>query len=166
MKRWKPAKTIIYHGVLLLVVYFLSSVIIPYTRTFSLVPLLLPICAVGIALFEGGVRGGVFGLVAGMLCDLAFEQPLLMFTVMLTFICVTVGTLSETVLARGFPSYFLASLLSLAVASFVQMFGLLFFVGASAGVLIMTGVWQTLFTMVFTVPMYYAVKAVSKTAQS
>ncbi len=77
---------VLYHALFLLAVYIAQAFVLPFIRPLPSIPLILPLAAVGVAMFEGGGRGAVAGLFAGALCDVAMNQPIASFTLMMTFI--------------------------------------------------------------------------------
>ena len=101
MKKKVLVISILFHGMLLLTVFVFQDVIFPFMRLGGLVPLLLPVAATGIALYEGRYTGGIAGLCAGILCDITFNQPVGVFTVFLTLTGLIVGTMADTVILRG-----------------------------------------------------------------
>ena len=124
---------------------------------------MLPIAVVGIATFEGSFRGGGYGLFAGMLCDISFNQPVMVMTVTLTFVGIVVGLLSETIMARGFSDVFSrAASPRLFSTAFVSFFSLLFFSGVDIMALLRTAGSQTLYSMVFTIPIYFIVRSLAR----
>ncbi len=153
---------LIVHILFILVVYIFQSMVFTYVPIDGIIPILLPIAVVGIATFEGSSRGGGYGLLAGMLCDISFNQPVIVMTVMLTFIGIFIGILSETIMARGFPTFFLCCAGALILTSFVSMFSLLFFSGVDMSALIMIGLKQTLYSMLFAFPIYFVVRALGR----
>ena len=155
-KRWARIITIILHAVLLVVVYIFQSMIFPYIRIAGLVPLVLPIVSTGIAVHGGRTSGGVSGLFAGIFTDLSFNQPLMLFTVILTFAGVGVGALADTVLAKRFGTYFISCTVVLAVCAIVQLTPLLIAGGVSVVLLFDTALWQTVYSLFFTVPIWFA----------
>ena len=154
--------SIILHALLLMTVYIFQGMVFPYLRLYGLVPILLPVAATGVAVYEGRVAGGVTGLFAGILCDVSFIEPTAVFTVLLTITGLIVGTLSDTVMARGFAAFFISSAVVLAVVAFVQMFPLLFFEGAPPSPLMITALGQTVYSLLFTLPLSLFVRALGK----
>ena len=163
-ERWANAVTVALHALLLMAVYILQGMIFPYLKLSGLVPLLLPVVCTGVAVYQGRIAGGVSGLFAGILCDISFNRPTALFTVVLTLTGISVGYLTDTVLNRRYGTYFLCSAAVLAVVSFVQMFPFLFFEGVSSSILLSTALWQTLYSLVFTFPLSFAVRALGKRA--
>ena len=104
IRRRKFIVSLLLHVPFLLILYVLQATVFTSLPLFGVKPLILPVAVVGVALFEGSTKGGVFGLFAGMLCDLSFNQPTVQFTLMLTVLGILAGLVCDTVLARGFPS--------------------------------------------------------------
>jgi rod shape-determining protein MreD len=164
MAKYKIPVIFLVHVIFLFTIYVLQSMVFIYLPINRIVPLLLPIAVAGIAVFEGSSRGGGYGLIAGMLCDISFNQPIAEMTVFLTLVGITIGALSETIMAKGFPSFFICCLAALGLTAFVQMFPLLFFEEVEMAVLLETAFKQTVYSMIFTFPMYFIVRALGRRA--
>lgn len=150
------------HGAFLLALYILQALIFPHFRIFGAAPMLLPLGAMGVALFEGAARGGSFALCAGILCDVSMNQPTIMFTVVLTFIGVATGLLAETVLSRGFPSFAVLCAAALVILALFQMGRLLFFSATPRILLLKTAGIQVLYSLIFVLPLYFPVRGLGK----
>ena len=146
----------------MLVLYILQAMVFPYLRIGGAAPLILPLTVSGAALFNGRVPGGVMGIFAGMLCDMSFNQPTIVFTITLAIAGILLGALSDSLLVRGFPSYFLCSVGILVLCTFVQMVPLLFFRQVALAPLLDTAWRQLLYSVVFILPMYYLSRFVSR----
>ena len=159
-KRQAAIITIILYAVLLLVVYIFQSMILPFIRVGGLVPLILPIVSTGIAISVGRFAGGVSGLFAGMFTDLSLNQPLALFTVILTISGVVIGTAAETVFAKKFGTYFISCVAVLAFCSVVHLLPL--FIAGSAPILTLlnTSLWEIVYSLVFTIPIWLAIRAI------
>ena len=154
--------SIVLHALLLMTVYVFQGMIFPYVRLVGLVPLLLPVVSTGVAVYEGRVAGGVVGLFAGILCDISLNEPAAIFTVILTLTGLAVGTLSDTVMIRGFATFYFSSAVVLAFAAFIQIFPLLFFEGVPAAPLMMTALRQTVYSLLFAFPLWPLIRALGK----
>lgn len=139
----------------LLLLYLLQSTVFTRLTIFGVKPLILPLAVVGTALFKGKVTGGVFGIFAGMLMDLSYNQPTVQFTLILTVTGILFGVLSDTVLVQGYPSYLLCSALQLLICSALQVLSFVVLSGAPLNSLIGTALTQSLVSLIFTVPLYY-----------
>lgn len=154
------------HALLIVAVYSFQSMFFPYLQVGGLVPLLLPIVSTGTALYQGRHAGGISGLFSGILCDLSFNQPLGVFTVVLTFTGIFVGILSENLLARRLGSYIITCVFILTLCAFVQLFPLLFFVGVPVAPLINTAIWQTVYSMIFIIPLWFFIRALARMSEN
>lgn len=156
--------SIFLHTLLLVAVYVLQGVIFPYLRLNGLVPLLLPVAATGVALYEGRDIGGIVGLFAGILCDVSFNQPAGAFTVLLTLTGLIVGTLADTVILRGFVTYYLSCAAVLILAAFVQMFPLIIspFQSVPVQSLISLSIQQTIYSLILALPIWFFVRGLGK----
>ena len=161
MKKKALIISILLHALLLTTVYVFQGVIFPYMRLGGLVPLLLPVASTGIALYEGRYIGGIYGLVTGILCDISFNQPAGVFTVLLTLTGLIVRTLADTVILRGFVTYYISCAAVLIVFAFVQMFPLIVFptYNITINVLLPTAIRQTVYSLILAFPIWFFVRA-------
>ena len=164
-KRWTYVVSLIFHAVLLVTVYALQGMIFPYLRFMGLVPLLLPIVTTGVAVYQGRVAGGIVGIFAGILCDISFNEPVGLFTVLLTFLGLFIGTLADTVMARAFATYIISCLFALSVSAFAQMFPLMFFEYVPSQLLVTVAIRQTVYSLLYAIPIWFIVRALGKRAQ-
>ena len=158
--------SVIFHALLLIIVYVVQGTIFPYIRINGLVPLLLPIISTGAAVYQGRIAGGIVGLFAGILCDVSFNEPAGVFTVLLTFTGLLVGILADTVMARGFATYLISCAAVLAISAFTQLFPLMFFERVPSMPLLAMALRQTIYSLFFALPIWFFVKALGKRAQS
>jgi len=165
MRRKTRVVSIILHALLLMIVYVFQGMIFPYIRLYGFAPLLLPIVSTGVAVCEGRDTGGLVGMIAGILCDVSLGDPVGVFTVLLTVTGIIIGTLADTIVTRGFATFLLASAAVLAVSAFVQMFPLLVFADVPAQPLIATAIRQSVYSILFTFPLWFFVRALGVRAQ-
>jgi len=161
MKKKSLIISILLHALLLTTVYVFQGVVFPFMRLSGLVPLLLPVAATGIALYEGRYTGGIAGLFAGILCDISFNQPTGAFTVFLTFAGLIVGTLADTVILRGFVTYYISCTVVLIISVFIQIFPFIAFppYDTSIYVFIPTAIQQTIYSLILAFPIWFFVRA-------
>jgi len=159
--------SILLHALLLVLVYIFQSMIFPYLRLAGLAPLLMPIVSTGVAVYEGRDAGGIMGIFAGIFCDVSFNKPVGVFTVLLTVLGLVVGTFADTVITRVFATYFLSCVAVLTISALVQMFPLVFLLDATVPIhtLMSTAIQQTVYSLVFTIPIWFFVRALGKRAQ-
>ena len=163
---WKSVIKAAVYGALLIVLYVLQSMIFPRLSIFGIKPLILPVAVMCVSLFEGPIRGGIFGIFAGILCDLSFNQTVMQFTIFMTILGITAGYLFDTVLSTGFPSFLMCTGISLLICAAVQAFGIVFYNGAEILTVLIVAVGQMLYSLVFTFPLYYLVRAVRRISRN
>ena len=162
MVKGQAAVSIVLRAFLLFALYILQSLVFPHFRILGAAPMLLPLAVVGVSMFEGASRRGGFALCAGILCDISFNQPTIMFTVILTVIGIIVGFLAETVLAHGFLSFLALCAAVLVVLVSVQMSPLFFFSNTARRVLLEAAGLQILYSLVFVPILYFPVRGLGK----
>jgi len=161
-QRFRKLLPLLLYFPLLLLVFVLQDTVFSRLPIYGAKPLLIPLSVVGIALFGGYFRGGVFGLFAGILCDISLNQSAIQFTLFLTMVGLAVGFAADTILARGFPTFLLCSFLTLALAAFIQAFDLLFFYNSNPVACWRIFLVQTVYSMLFALPIYYFCRNISR----
>jgi len=164
--RWTLTVSIFLHALLLMTVYLLQGMVFPYLKLFGIVPLLLPIVCTGVAVYQGRVAGGIVGIFAGMLCDISFNEPTGVFTVLLTLTGLLIGLLADTVMARGIASYLICCAAVLTVCAFVQMFPLLFLEKVPSAPLMTMAFRQTVYSLFYAFPIWFFIRGLGIRAQS
>ena len=161
MKNRDLLVSILLHALLLMGAYVLQGMILPYVRLNGLVPLLLPVVGTGVAIYEGRYVGGVFGIFAGVFCDVSFNDPAAIFTVLLALTGLLIGALADTIITRGFVTYFISCVFVLSVAAAVRVVPL-FGAGVPFSPLLSVAIWQTVYSLVFAIPVWFFVRALGK----
>ncbi|MBR6209189.1 MAG: rod shape-determining protein MreD [Oscillospiraceae bacterium] len=150
-------RTVLY-GLYLLLFLLLQNVVFSHIAPLGVRAMFMPALVVGVAVFEGGRTGGVFGLAAGIVCDLFFSSQRVLFTILFPVIGFTVGLLVDFYLNRRFFSYAVMAVAALFLSAFAQMFALLFFLGQASFRLWATAILQTLWSLPFVPLAYYLCK--------
>jgi len=162
LKKQVLITNVLLHALLLITVYILQSMFFPFMRIGGLVPLALPLVVAGVALYEGKYTGGVVGIFAGILCDMSFNNPVGVFTVFLTIAGLVIGALSDTIVLRGFVTYYIACAGILILSAMVQMFPMMFLQGYPFHFLIDTAIGQTVYSLILAFPIWFPVRALAK----
>ena len=165
MKRRTRVFSILLHALLLVIAYIFQGMIFPYLRLMGLTPMILPLVSTGVAIYEGRDAGGVMGLFAGIFCDVAINEPVGAFTVLLTITGLVVGTMADTLITRKFVTYLLCCFAVLALSALMQMLPLALLRGIPVQALLSTAIRQTLYSLLFTLPVWVFVRALGKRAQ-
>lgn len=146
---------------LLLILYVLQTDVFTHLTFRGVCPLLLPLAAVGFGIFDGGLTGGLWGLAAGVLCDISAGYACT-FTILLTFVGFFTGFLAEFVLARGFPSFFAVSIGTLLLAVLTELLPLLLAQRAELSLLAVSGLIRIVYSLIFVLPVYWGVRGISR----
>jgi hypothetical protein len=138
----------------LFVLYILQAFVFPRVVLWNAKPLILPIAAIGVGYFGGGIRGGVFGLFCGLLCDASFDSTPL-FTFLLPLLGLAAGMASQYYLIPGPLSYVLCSVGGLLVISIFQMFSFVVFKNTKIAAAAETALYQSLYSLIFALLLYW-----------
>ena len=98
-------------------------------------------------------RGGAFGVLAGVLCDIAIGNPPMGFTILLTLVGLGVGWLGDSLMGRNFLTLVVLSTAVLLICAFFQTFRLFAFQHVPLGALSRTTLLQTAYSLFFTLPL-------------
>ena len=169
----KLRRAIVY-GLLLGAVLILQNMIVPQFSLFGVRAMLVPAAVAAVGLFEGGVWGGFVGLAAGYFSDMGYTDHVVLFTILLPALGFFIGVLGKYMLQKGIVSYLVMVFLALTVIAFCQMFRTLFLSGADAAafreayyhgryvwIVVRTGLLQTVWSLVWSVPVYFPCKLIA-----
>ena len=155
-------KAIIYLLMGLFAVWLQTSVL-SRLLLLSIVPFFAPVLAVAVGLWEGGFWGGVYGMVTGLYCDMAYTESSFRYMVLFALLGFFSGLLGEFLINRRFFAYFLLSAIALALTAAVQALPLWVFREVPLEELLPVAIVQVLLSLPFAVPAYFAVKTVYTT---
>ena len=128
-------------------------------------PLFLPALIVAIGMWEGGVWGGLLGLVAGGLLDAACSDSHVLFTLLFMVYGFFSGMLTDFFINRRFLSYVLLSAAALLLTALVQMAALWLLRGSALPPLLRTALLQSLWSLPLALPVWPIVRAVAGKAR-
>ena len=156
----KVRRAIVYLGVLLLVL-FVQNTILSRIEILGVHALIAPIAVVAVGYFEGGVWGGVFGLVMGLFCDMSFNDTKVLLTVIFPMIGFVSGATATYFVNKRFFSFFFVCLAALVITAICQMFKFIAIADANIMPVLLTGGLQTLWSLPFTFAIYYPCRSLS-----
>ena len=155
---WEHIRRGVLYGLYLLGFLLLQNVVFSHIAPFGVRAMFMPALVAAVALFEGGHRGGLFGLAAGIACDMFFFGQQVLFTVLFPVMAFGIGLLADFYLNRRFFTYAVLGVLALFLSAFAQMFPLLVYHGQGSWALWRSAVLQTLWSLPFIWPAYYICK--------
>lgn len=157
----KLRKAFIYAGIVLLVL-MIQTLLLSHIAILKASPMIIPIVVVAVGFFEGGVWGGVYGLALGLICDMTLNEPGVMMTVLFPIIGFFSGALSMFVMSRRLMPFFCVCACALLMTAICQMFRFIAFTETDFVVVILTGAFQTLWSLPFIFAIFYPCRAVSR----
>jgi hypothetical protein len=156
----KVRKAIVYCGVILAVL-FVQNIILARIPIMGVRAFIAPIIVVAIGFFEGGVWGGVFGLIMGVSCDMSLNDSNVVLTVFFPIVGFAAGSLAMFSVNKRFFSFFFVSLAALVLTAACQMFKFIAIADANLLPVLITAGLQTLWSIPFTFAIYYPCRALS-----
>jgi len=161
----KKIRKAILYLICIVLCHWFQTMVLSRAAILGAAPLFLPALAVAIGMWEGGVWGGVLGLVSGGLLDAACSDTHVLFTLLFLAFGFFAGLLAEYFINRRFLSYVLLSALALLLTAFVQIAPLWLLHGSPFEPLARTALLQALWSLPFALPVYPIVRAVAGRAR-
>ena len=151
----------ILYAAILFGVLMVQNLLLARLPLFGVRPLFVPALMVAVGMFEGGLWGGVLGLIAGFFCDMDYAENLVLFTILFPRLGFGTGLLTERTVNRRFFSYCILCLAALRVTALFQAFEPVLFHGAGLFPALRVVLIQTLWSMPFSLPLYFIAKSLS-----
>ncbi|MCQ2406593.1 MAG: hypothetical protein MJ067_05210 [Oscillospiraceae bacterium] len=146
----------------LYVTVILQLMLLASVKVFGAGLMIVPMYIAAIGLFEGGVWGGIFGILAGMMTDIGYSDSTVMFLFLFTIVGFFVGYFAGFFINRRFYSFMILALLAgLFVAAF-RMISPWIFKSGSFGEVFSIAIKQAVFSIIYAVPSYFFAGAVSR----
>lgn len=158
----KKLRLALVYTVYLILVLFMQDTVFARLGLFGVKMLFVPAACVAVGMFEGGFRGGLFGLLAGVLCDLAFSENTLLFSVLFPVLGFFAGVAAEFWLNHSFTAYLTTATAALAATALCQMLRVLLVEPGSILMCLLTVVLQTLWSLPMAMVVYAPVKSIHR----
>ena len=154
----RKARKAILYLVCIIIALWLQTMVLSRVALLGAKPFFLPVLVVALGLFEGGVWGGMLGLVAGLGCMLSMAGSPVLFLALLPAFGFLSGLLADFLINRRFVSYLLLAAIALILTALLQAMPLWIFRGADPGRLFTVALLQALWAFPFAVPTYFIIK--------
>ena len=158
---FKKIRKALWYLLCIIISISLQNLLCARVAIFGVHAFFIPVVIIAFGVFEGAVWGASLGLVAGYFCDITMLESTVLFMVLFAAMGFAAGFLSEFIINRRFFSYFVLAVLGLILTVICQIIPFWIFKGTSLWKILPTMILQTLWSAVFTVPAYFAVKAIS-----
>lgn len=162
LRYWNRARRGTLYFLVLVLYLVMQDVVLSHIALLGVRAMFLPALVAAVGHFEGGWRGGLFGVAAGVFQDLSGTEITLFFTLLYPLIGFLTGFFTEFLLNRHFYVYAIFGFAALFLTAFLQMFPLLLSHGENALALWKTCILQTLWSLPYLLPAYYTVNALPK----
>ena len=147
-------KRILQYGLFMLVVLLLQNMVLGSIHPLGERPLILPAVAVAVGMFCSPEGGVIFSLIMGVFADMSFTENTVLFTILFPALSFLSGLIANFFVNRRFFAYMGVSAAGLLITGLFQML----FTGASdafSSVMIKTVLLQTLWSIPFAAAVYY-----------
>ncbi len=145
----------------LIMVQFLQDTVLARFAILGVKMMFIPASIIAVGYMEGGWRGGLYGLLAGVLCDMTYTENTVLFTLLFPALGFASGLAADFMMNRSFVSYLFAAAVSLLITGFAQMLGVVVRQpGALLYGLVMV-VGQALVSMPMAAVLYYPVSQIA-----
>ena len=124
--------------------------------------LFVPAACAAVGMFEGGFRGGLFGLLAGFLCDTTYSENTVLFTVTFPIVGFCAGAASEFWLNRSFPAYLATAGAAILAVGLCQMVRVVFLDPGAILHCLLIVLAQTSWSLPMAAVVYYPVRWVNR----
>lgn len=144
-----------------ILIQFLQDTMFARFTVFGVKMLFVPAAVAAVGFQEGGFRGGLYGLLAGFLCDMTFAENTIMFTVLFPMVGFAAGLAAEFLMNRSYPGYLVTAAAGVLLTGVVQMLQVLAVQPGALFRCLLTVVLQMLVTMPAAALLYFPIEQVA-----
>ena len=105
----------------LILVQFLQDTVLARFAIFGVKTLFVPAAVAAVGFQEGGFRGGLYGLLAGLLCDMTYAENTVLFALVFPVLGFGAGLAADFMMNRTYLAYLVTAAACLLVTGFAQM---------------------------------------------
>ena len=142
------------YALALLPVWFLELYVLNRFPVFGVTPMLLPLAAICVAVLEGAVAGGGFGLAVGILCDAVYFNTDGTMTIGICVLGILAGGVAQYALRQDLVGCLLCSFVGLVLMDLGRMVVRLLAWQTPVSAMLAVAVPEVLWSMVFVPPVY------------
>ena len=156
----KVRRAIVYFGVMLLVLLVQNDILSHFT-ILGVHALIAPIAVVAVGFFEGGVWGGIFGLVLGFFSDMSLNGAPVLMTVLFPLMGFAAGVLTTFFMNKRLSSFVFTAIGALVLTAMGQGFSAFVFSDTDKlSVLLVAGL-QCVLSLPFIFVVFYPCRRIS-----
>ena len=117
----KKLRLALIYVMVLILVQFMQDTVLARFAILGVKTMFVPAAITAVGFHEGGWRGGLYGLLAGVLCDMTYSENTVLFTVLFPALGFASGLAADFMLNRSYLAYLFAAAVSLLATGCVQM---------------------------------------------
>lgn len=136
-------------------IWFLDTALLGWISFAGAAPVVLPLCAIMVAVMEGGLAGAGFGLLVGVLCDGVLYGGNGWWTVGLPILGLIAGIASRYGLRQNLVGCLICSTFAIVVIDVLRIAHHLFYQTAQMGDMLAVAVPELLWSLLFVFPLYF-----------
>jgi len=105
----------------MILVQFLQDTVLAQFTVFGVKMLFVPAACAAVGVHEGGFRGGLYGLAAGVLCDMTYSENTVLFTLVFPLLGFAAGLTADYMLNRSYVAFLFTAACVLLATGCAQM---------------------------------------------
>lgn len=145
----------------LILVQFMQDTVLARFAVFGVKTLFVPAAVTAVGFQEGGFRGGLYGLLAGFLCDMTYAENTVLFTLLFPALGFVSGLAADFMMNRTYVAYLVVAAGCLLVTGCVQMIRVLVLQPGAVLYCLVIAVMQALVSMPFAAVLYFPAEQIS-----
>ena len=150
----------IYIGFLIMV-QFTQDTILARFAILGVKTMFVPAAITAVGFHEGGFRAGLYGLLAGVLCDMTYSENTVLFTILFPALGFVSGMAADFMMNRSYLAYLFAAAACLLVTGCVQMVRVLVIQPGAIFYCLLIAVGQMLVSMPVAALLYFPVEQIA-----
>ena len=145
----------------LIIVQFMQDTVMARFAVLGVKTLFVPAAVTAVGFHEGGFRGGIYGLLAGLLCDMTYAENTVMFTLLVPALGFGSGLAADFALNRSYVAYMFTAFVCLLITGGVQMLRVLVLQPGALLHCLLTALGQTVLSMPIAALLYFPAEQIS-----
>lgn len=145
----------------MILVQFLQDTVLARFAIMGIKTMFVPAAVTAVGFQEGGFRGGLYGLLAGVLCDMTYSENTVLFTILFPALGFASGLAADYMMNRTYVAYLFSAAVCLLITGLAQsMRVLVLHPGAVIGCAILA-VGQMIVSMPIAALLYFPVEQIA-----
>ena len=145
----------------LILVQFMQDTVLARFAIFGVKTLFVPAALTAVGFHEGGFRGGLYGLLAGVLCDMTYSENTVLFTMLFPALGFASGLAADFMMNRTYIAYLFTAAFCLLVTGVAQMLRVVVLQPGAVFYCLLIIVAQALVSMPIVAVLYFPVEQIA-----